>query len=100
MAALLDLGVSNALMATVLALIAATVSSLGRRPALAHALWLLVLLKLVTPPLVLLPLNIEVNPEARVEAVPREAAVQEIQPEQKQDQMAARGEEAKPPAGE
>src|SRR5438128_984365 len=37
-------------MATGLALVAAAVGSL-RRPALTHSLWLLVLLKLITPPL-------------------------------------------------
>jgi beta-lactamase regulating signal transducer with metallopeptidase domain len=46
---LLDMGLSNAVMATVLALVAAGVSHVCRRPALAHALWLLVLLKLATP---------------------------------------------------
>lgn len=53
---LLQLGLSNALMALPLALLAALVGRLFRRPALTHALWLLVLIKLVTPPLVSLPL--------------------------------------------
>jgi beta-lactamase regulating signal transducer with metallopeptidase domain len=39
-------------MATVLAVLAASVGAVCRRPALVHALWLLVLLKLVTPPFV------------------------------------------------
>src|SRR4051812_38404526 len=52
---LLHAGLSNALMAAVLALPAAAVARLGRRPALAHALWLLVLLKLLTPPLIPIP---------------------------------------------
>ena len=43
---------SNALAATVLAVIAAGLSRIGRRPAITHGLWLIVLLKLVTPPLV------------------------------------------------
>src|SRR5215471_15146516 len=47
---LLETGLSNAVMATALALMAAILSRLCRRPALSHALWLLVLLKLVTPP--------------------------------------------------
>jgi WD40 repeat protein/beta-lactamase regulating signal transducer with metallopeptidase domain len=43
---------ANAACAAVLALPALLVSRYARRPALAHALWLLVLLKLATPPLV------------------------------------------------
>jgi beta-lactamase regulating signal transducer with metallopeptidase domain len=53
----LAVSLSNAVMATVLALLAAAVGRLYRRPALIHVLWLLVLLKLVTPPLVILPLT-------------------------------------------
>jgi beta-lactamase regulating signal transducer with metallopeptidase domain len=53
---LLHAGLSNVLMAAVLALPAAAVARLGRRPALAHALWLLVLLKLLTPPLIPVPI--------------------------------------------
>jgi len=42
---------SNAVMATVLALLASTVGLVCRRPALVHSLWLLVLIKLITPPI-------------------------------------------------
>jgi bla regulator protein blaR1 len=50
-------GVSNAVSATLLALVVAGLSRpLARRPAILHALWLLVLLKLVTPPLYELPI--------------------------------------------
>jgi beta-lactamase regulating signal transducer with metallopeptidase domain len=53
---LLHLGLSNAVTAGVLALlVAASCFFLHRRPALIHGLWLLVLLKLLTPPLVRLP---------------------------------------------
>ena len=48
---LLDLAWKNAAIAGVLALAAALVGRFVRRPALTHAMWLLVLLKLVTPPL-------------------------------------------------
>ena len=51
MQTLLEIGLGNAVVAAALALFAAAVSRLVRRPALGHALWLLVLLKLVTPPL-------------------------------------------------
>ncbi len=54
---LLQLGLGNALMVVPLALLAAVVGRRSRRPALTHALWLLVLLKLVTPPLIPFPIS-------------------------------------------
>jgi beta-lactamase regulating signal transducer with metallopeptidase domain len=70
---ILEIGLSNALMASVLALAAFAVSRLWRRPALAHALWLLVLIKLITPPLFPVampwPMTVEL---AAVEAPPHE----------------------------
>jgi beta-lactamase regulating signal transducer with metallopeptidase domain len=54
---LLNLGLSNALAAALLALIALAAGMCCRRPALTHGLWLLVLLKLVTPPLVFIPVT-------------------------------------------
>jgi beta-lactamase regulating signal transducer with metallopeptidase domain len=55
MRVVLEVAVSNAILATGLAVLAATIGPVTRQPALRHALWLLVLLKLVTPPLVLVP---------------------------------------------
>ncbi len=55
METLLRVGLSNAVVACVLAAVAALVGRFGRRPALSHALWLLVLVKLVTPALVDVP---------------------------------------------
>jgi beta-lactamase regulating signal transducer with metallopeptidase domain len=53
---LLHLGLSNAVGTVVLALVAAAAAFvIRRRPALIHGLWLLVLLKLFTPPMVRLP---------------------------------------------
>ena len=52
MESLLHIMLSNALVATVIAVVAAAVGRFCRRPALTHGLWLVVLLKLVTPPLV------------------------------------------------
>jgi beta-lactamase regulating signal transducer with metallopeptidase domain len=46
-----EIALTNAVVATVLAVMVAAASRLLRRPAGAHALWLLVLIKLVTPPL-------------------------------------------------
>jgi WD40 repeat protein/beta-lactamase regulating signal transducer with metallopeptidase domain len=51
MSTLLSFGAANALCAAVLAAFALLVGRYCRRPALLHGLWLLVLLKLVTPPL-------------------------------------------------
>ncbi|HKI38649.1 MAG TPA: M56 family metallopeptidase, partial [Gemmataceae bacterium] len=51
MSTLLATGLMNVIMATALALCAAVVGRFIRKPALTHSLWVLVLLKLVTPPL-------------------------------------------------
>src|SRR5208283_4719543 len=58
MESLVNALLSNALVATGLALAPLVVSRFGRSPALVHSLWLVVLLKLVTPPLVQVPLAI------------------------------------------
>jgi beta-lactamase regulating signal transducer with metallopeptidase domain len=52
---LLRIGVSNLLISLALGVLAWAVQVYGRRPRIAHFLWLLVLLKLVTPPIVSLP---------------------------------------------
>lgn len=52
---LLQIGLSNAVVASLLAVLALVVGAVCRRPAVVHGLWLLVLLKLVTPPLVHVP---------------------------------------------
>src|SRR6476620_3736040 len=72
MSTLLAIGLANALAAAVLALPALLIGRSRRRPALAHALWLLVLLKLVTPPLFNVNLPwLPAEPEAKqVEAKP------------------------------
>lgn len=51
MSSLLCLALSNAALATLLAVFVVVLARFCRRPALRHALWLLVLLKLITPPL-------------------------------------------------
>ena len=53
---LLEIGLTNAVMATAIGVLAGVVGGVCRRPALSHSLWLLVLLKLITPPLLLLPI--------------------------------------------
>ncbi|MBI3408613.1 MAG: M48 family metalloprotease [Planctomycetes bacterium] len=64
---LLEVGLSNLVVAAVLAMVAAMAGRCFRRPALTHALWLLVFLKLITPPLVPLPLG-WMTPEPFTEA--------------------------------
>ncbi len=68
MESLLEVGLSNAFMAAALAMLAALVGLMCRRPALVHALWLLVLLKLVTPPLVSFSVRPEPGPVKTPEA--------------------------------
>ena len=53
---LLEMALANLGVAAILAIPAAIAGWWGSRPALAHALWLLVLLKLITPPLVDCPI--------------------------------------------
>src|SRR5438128_2489375 len=52
---LLQIVLSNALMATALGLVVATYAYIAHRPALTRVLWLLVLLKLITPLIIPLP---------------------------------------------
>ncbi|MGD2017800.1 MAG: hypothetical protein PVJ89_06785, partial [Planctomycetota bacterium] len=52
----IEFGLSNSCVAAALALLAHSVHRRGRHPLLAHALWLGVLLKLVTPSLFTVPL--------------------------------------------
>jgi beta-lactamase regulating signal transducer with metallopeptidase domain len=56
MQSLLSIGLSNAFMATVLAGVALLASRIFRKPALTHALWLLVIVKLLCPSFISLPL--------------------------------------------
>jgi beta-lactamase regulating signal transducer with metallopeptidase domain len=53
----LGIGLSNACFALALALVAMAVGAKARRPHLAHLLWLLVFVKLITPPLVTIPVD-------------------------------------------
>ena len=52
----LQIGVSNLTVSLLLAIAAAVVQAHGKRPVIAHLLWVLVLVKLVTPPIVSVPL--------------------------------------------
>jgi beta-lactamase regulating signal transducer with metallopeptidase domain len=59
---------SNAAMATVMAVALIVVARVSRRPALVHSLGLLGLLKLVTPPLFLLPLTVHTSVPTFIES--------------------------------
>ena len=56
MQALIEIGLSNIAMAAALAVVAVVAGRTFRRPALTHSLWLLVLIKLITPPLFFVPM--------------------------------------------
>ncbi len=53
---LLEVGVNNLLLSAAVALVAYAVHRDGRRPWVAHLLWLIVLVKLVTPPVLNVPM--------------------------------------------
>jgi hypothetical protein len=55
---LVQMGLSNACFSLVLAIIAVAVGAKAKRPYLAHLLWLLVFVKLVTPPIVTIPIGV------------------------------------------
>ena len=55
---LLTIGLTNAIAATLLALLAAAIARYSRRPALWYTLWLAVLLRLLAPPVFSLDLGI------------------------------------------
>ena len=69
METLLRIGLSNAVVALFMALVVVTVACLWRRPAVLHALWLLVLVKLVTPPMVWVRVPWPTLPDAPTVAV-------------------------------
>ncbi|HBI45970.1 MAG TPA: hypothetical protein DDY78_24400 [Planctomycetales bacterium] len=80
METLLRIGLSNAVVALVMALVVVTVACVWRRPAVLHALWLLVLVKLVTPPLVWVRVPWPIIPDAPAVAVARAAEPAPIEP--------------------
>lgn len=65
---LLQMALSNACFAFALALGAVAAGAKAKRPHLAHLLWLLVFVKLVTPPLVTVPVGIFSPPPQKVDA--------------------------------
>jgi beta-lactamase regulating signal transducer with metallopeptidase domain len=62
---LLQMGLSNACFSLALAIVAMVVGAKTKRPHLAHMLWLIVFIKLVTPPIVTIPIDtFSIQPEA------------------------------------
>src|SRR5262245_3529771 len=80
----------NALAATALAIIVAVASRALRRPALIHGLWLVVMIKLITPPVVpvSLPFRLNLLP-APAKANEAEPAVARPQLETRADLLAS-----------
>src|SRR5436309_1745011 len=79
MTALLDIALSNMLVAAVIAGVALAAGRLARRPALAHGLWLLFFVKLLTPTLLPIPIALQADAPSPGTAVPgRPIAVAEI----------------------
>jgi beta-lactamase regulating signal transducer with metallopeptidase domain len=75
METLLRAGFSNAVAATLMALLVACLSRpLARRPAIRHGLWVLVLVKLITPPIYEIPIPWRLASPAPVR-IPQEIAV-------------------------
>ena len=66
---LLQIVWSNAFVATALALLVFPLARACRNPALSHSLWILVLVKLVTPPIISVPLPTSWVPGSRPEVV-------------------------------
>jgi len=61
MAFLFEIGVTNALLTAILAVVVFAMTRFWRNPHLAHFLWLLVLLKMVTPPIINVPISLGFN---------------------------------------
>src|SRR5947208_3853729 len=83
---LLTVALKNAILVLPLAALALVTARWLRRPALAHVLWAIVLLKLLTPPLVDVPVGWKLNVERWLGRAGGETV--------------ARGERAPPPAGQ
>ncbi len=77
---LFEIGITNALLTAVLAFSVFGVTRVWRNPHLAHFLWLLVLLKLVTPPVLSLPLSLDFGWIEGEDAEPAPAVASELLP--------------------
>jgi beta-lactamase regulating signal transducer with metallopeptidase domain len=57
MPSLLQIGLTNAVLSAVLAILVLAITRFCKNPHLAHALWIVVFLKMVTPPLISVPIS-------------------------------------------
>ncbi|NQT11656.1 MAG: M56 family metallopeptidase [Planctomycetes bacterium] len=76
---LLQIAWSNAFVATALALLVFPLVRVCRKPALAHCLWILVLVKLVTPPILSVPLPTSWVPGSRPAVVGTELPARPVE---------------------
>ncbi|MHB8892669.1 MAG: M56 family metallopeptidase [Candidatus Limnocylindrales bacterium] len=72
--------VSNVAIATALALVAALVGRVTTKPQVTHTLWVLVLVKLVTPPVVHIPVNDPVSESVTLESPVDSAVITKQEP--------------------
>lgn len=72
---LVTIGLTNAVLAALLALVAWLVGRWAKRPALTHVLWVLALIKLLTPPVFEVPVGWRIDPAVFAEAEPAVVAV-------------------------
>lgn len=76
---LLEIGLTNAVLATILAMAVWLATRFWRQPVFVHALWVVVLLKLITPPMVGVPWRLSwpsAIPAVHAESLPNVAAEQ------------------------
>ncbi len=71
MISLVETGLMNALLAVLLALPVLALGRIWQRPALIHAFWILVLVKLIAPPLYLIPVRLSLPARPATEIVGR-----------------------------
>lgn len=71
MISLVETGLMNALLAVLLALPVLALGRIWQRPALIHAFWILVLVKLIAPPLYLIPVRLSLPARPSTELVNR-----------------------------
>ncbi|MDB5339981.1 MAG: antirepressor regulating drug resistance protein [Planctomycetaceae bacterium] len=71
MISLVETGLMNALLAVLLALPVLALGRIWQRPALIHAFWILVLVKLIAPPLYLIPVRLNLPARPATEMVDR-----------------------------
>ena len=84
---LLIIGLKNAILVAPIALLALGIGRYSKRPALAHVLWLIVLVKLLTPPLVEVPVGWRIGVESLFEHSEPLEPIQPIAPSANQGGM-------------